>query len=363
MSSGFIKHVFLGSNTPLGFYSFFSYLIDPHKATHLYIIKGGPGTGKSSFMKRIGNYAINQGFNVEYHHCSSDPHSLDGLVIPALGVAFVDGTAPHIVDPKFPGVSETILHFGAYWEEEKLLINKDAIIKTSEKISALFTKTYFYLAAAKCVYDSYVFTESQCIRQQAKQALENQLFKDLFNNLDFSDTKGSSRHLFSTSLSCDGIVDYLHTIIGDTKNVYFLKETLGCNTKQVMERLKNHALLLGLDIECYHSPIDPEKIDDLYIPHLDTIITVSSPIHKPKVFPTHIYDFTDVLDAVALKQVDIELDRDKKLFMDLIDKGVSYLATEKKLHDVLENYYIDAVDFSKIDHLFDQLILTLFKKE
>jgi len=37
------------------------------------------------------------GYDVELFHCSSDPSSLDGVVMPGIGVALMDGTAPHMV--------------------------------------------------------------------------------------------------------------------------------------------------------------------------------------------------------------------------------------------------------------------------
>ncbi len=360
MSNGLIKHVFPGSNTPQGFHSFFPYILPHEEASHLYAIKGGPGTGKSSFMKRIGAYAVSKGFDVEYHHCSSDPASLDGVVIPRLKVAFVDGTSPHIVDPVYPGAIDSILHFGAFWDETALKTHRNDIVTTTSQISSLFTRTYHYLAAAKSVYDSYIFSESQHINRTAQTALENTIFEALFKDYPYVDKAGTCRHLFGTSISCDGIIDYLHTIIADTRNIFFIKETWGCNTKALMERIKTHALRLGFSIECYHSPIDPSKIEDIVIPALDTVVTVSNPLHKPKVFPTNIYDLTAALDVTSLRSIDTELDRDKKLFMDLIDRAVQCLAQEKKLHDTLESYYIGALDFSRIDSLYYELIDELF---
>ena len=37
---------------------------------------------------------LNRGYDVEFHHCSSDASSIDGVVIPALKIALVDGTTP-----------------------------------------------------------------------------------------------------------------------------------------------------------------------------------------------------------------------------------------------------------------------------
>ncbi|MCE5287591.1 MAG: hypothetical protein LLG02_17365 [Pelosinus sp.] len=41
-------------------------------------------------MRKIGQTLVSQGYDAEFHHCSSDNNSLDGVVIPKLGVAFID---------------------------------------------------------------------------------------------------------------------------------------------------------------------------------------------------------------------------------------------------------------------------------
>ena len=64
-------------------------------------IEGRSRNGKSTFEKHIG-VIIGQGYDVEHMHCSSDGRSLDGLVIPKLKVALLDGTAPHVTDPETP---------------------------------------------------------------------------------------------------------------------------------------------------------------------------------------------------------------------------------------------------------------------
>jgi len=107
MAKGRLVKVFPGGNTAYGFHSFYDYIIEPD-ATRIFVIKGGPGVGKSTFMRKIGETLLEQGFDCEYHCCSSDNGSLDGLVIPAIRVALLDGTAPHVVDPKNPGAVDEI---------------------------------------------------------------------------------------------------------------------------------------------------------------------------------------------------------------------------------------------------------------
>lgn len=94
---------FLGANAPAGFYSLYDQLICPEQARAVYILKGGPGCGKSTLMGRVAAALEGAGEQVEYIHCSGDPQSLDGVVFPWLGAAIVDGTAPHGADPKPTG--------------------------------------------------------------------------------------------------------------------------------------------------------------------------------------------------------------------------------------------------------------------
>lgn len=357
---GTIKHAFPGSNTPNGFHSFFNYILPQKEANQLYIIKGGPGTGKSSFMKRIGTYATEQGLDVEFLHCSSDPGSLDAMIIPSLKIAFLDGTAPHVVDPTSPGVTDQILNFGTFWDADKLIPYKDNIIAVSNRIHDGFSKAYYYLAAAKSIYDAYIFTERKAINPTAKLKIEKDIIHQVFKDVKDKEGIGNVRHLFSTAITGEGVLDYIHTLIGTTKNIYFIKESFGCNSKKVMQSICDTATAKGYAIECYHSPMDPDKIEDILIPELDIAITISHPLHKPRIFPTLIFDLTAALDSAMLKSLDFELDKDKRLFMDLIDKACNMIGANKKLHDELESYYINAIDFTAIDNLYDTLIQKFF---
>ena len=83
---------FLGCSSPEGFHSFFGELCPTHSGGYTDIIKGGPGTGKSSLMKRINSALTDAGIETELIYCSSDPASLDGVYAPALNCWIADGS-------------------------------------------------------------------------------------------------------------------------------------------------------------------------------------------------------------------------------------------------------------------------------
>lgn len=89
-----VRKMFPGGNTSQGFYSLHDNIIGSDR-NMLYILKGMPGGGKSSLMKEIAIRFAEEGYMLEYHHCPSDPNSVDGIVITELAIGIVDGTAPH----------------------------------------------------------------------------------------------------------------------------------------------------------------------------------------------------------------------------------------------------------------------------
>ncbi|MGE5507842.1 MAG: hypothetical protein ACM3RP_05080, partial [Chitinophagales bacterium] len=127
-----VRHVFPGGNTSRGFYSFYDHITGP-EIRSIYVIKGGPGVGKSTLMRRIADELSLRGYTIEQHHCSADNNSLDGVVAPELGLALIDGTAPHVVDPKHPGAIDTIVHLGDFWDEAAMRQEREAIVAATRE--------------------------------------------------------------------------------------------------------------------------------------------------------------------------------------------------------------------------------------
>ena len=174
-------NLFPGSNTSKGFYSFYRYILTQDNANRILCLKGGPGTGKSSLMKKVGKYFFAKGYNIEYHHCSSDSNSLDGIVVKELNVAILDGTSPHIVDPITPGAVDEIINLGDALDIDKLTPHKKEIIALNREISKNFKRAYRFLGSAKYIHDdwsniNYESLDSTKISNLI-QNLKNNIFK------------------------------------------------------------------------------------------------------------------------------------------------------------------------------------------
>ena len=139
---------FAASNTAKGFVSYFNENFR-QRADRCYIIKGGPGTGKSRLMREMADAFQLAGGDVEYYYCSSDPTSLDGLYVSCGGysVAVMDGTAPHAEDVSSPGTKDNLIDLGRFWDARILRSRKEEIDGSSRKKKEAYAAAYRALSA------------------------------------------------------------------------------------------------------------------------------------------------------------------------------------------------------------------------
>ena len=141
-----VTRYFLGGNTACGFVSFYDgFCRGPED--FLWVIKGGPGCGKSSFMKTVGHAAEEAGLDAEYVLCSGDPDSVDGVYIPAWHTGYVDGTAPHVIEAVTPGAAGLYLDLGQFYDRVALQKERRAIEDLQRRYKRLYQEAYARLAA------------------------------------------------------------------------------------------------------------------------------------------------------------------------------------------------------------------------
>ena len=138
---------FLGATTPAGFKGYFEPLRH-EPGMQMYLIKSGPGCGKSTLMKRLAQAAEQQGQPIEKIHCASDPDSLDGVVFLQKHAAILDATAPHVVEPDAPGADEIVVSLYHTIDAEKLAAHRDEVKALFARNAALRGRAARYIASA-----------------------------------------------------------------------------------------------------------------------------------------------------------------------------------------------------------------------
>lgn len=358
---GEFRHYFPGGNTSKGFYSFYRYILPQEIARRIICIKGGPGTGKSSLMKRVGQYFNEKGYDIEYHHCSSDNNSLDAIVIKGLNVALLDGTAPHIVDPVNPGAVDEILNLGSCWNENGFKTSRNTIMTINKQVGKTFKRAYRYIGAAKTIHDDWSSYNSEALNNSKLNLFKEDFKDEILSNISVSST-GTDRHLFATAFTPNGIVTYIDSIAANYKRVYVLNGAPGTGKTNVLNYILEESLKRGLYVEAYHDPLIPDRLEHIIIPTLNIAILTSNEINQ-KNFVGNQIQMDDFLNKRILDKSSDEIQVDKEIFYSLLNKGLKIISGAKSLHDELEKCYIPNMDFDKVEGTFNQIITKLLKYE
>ncbi|HEX3011359.1 MAG TPA: PRK06851 family protein [Syntrophomonadaceae bacterium] len=367
---GKTRDMFPGGNTCYGFYSYYDYIC-PSPPEAKIVLKGGPGVGKSTFMKNLGKDFSRQGQDIEYHWCSSDNNSLDGLVIGKNEICILDGTAPHIVDPRYPGAVDKILNLGQFWDESKIKQQRNNVITLTDAISLLFKRSYHRLKEVKLAYEEWqsYYEEATDFKAVSRNVLE--LVDDIFKNS--AATGYGPRHLFAAAITPEGIVNKANSLVDKDYFVFAVKGQPGSGINRLYRHTLEVASLKGVYAEVYHNPFDPEEIDMIIFPHHKTVLVdISDHIadyvqQLPSTRYKRFLDFTQFIDQSKTDKSAKQIYNTQNRVHEGLKDAVKFIETAKKYHDELETIYIPAMDFDAIascrEKLIEELNQIILKRE
>ena len=332
--------LFPGGNTSQGFYSCFSGVMEGK--TRIFMLKGGPGVGKSSMMKRVSRALDDAGIDYELFPCSSDPGSLDAVCVPALGITMMDATAPHHYDPAVPGARDTLVSLGDDLDEARLQRDKARISDLFSGVSERFRRAYCYLGAAAQVRRAVEPAQPDALKaaQMAREIAGRYL----------SDEHGAGRRrdLFGAAYTPLGYVSFLEEL-PRSRSVRLIS-SFGHTASPLLERLLEEAILRGYDAVALRDPLEPETLAHLYVPSAGLLFTTGEAD-----------DGAEQVDAGALYGKGAAVNQnDAETFCALIAQATGELKTAMALHDELESFYIAAMDFSRWQKTLDALLEEIF---
>lgn len=357
--NGMQRHYFPGNNTPEGFFSYYSYILNQEEAKRIYCIKGGPGSGKSTFMRSIGEEFLKQGMNVDFLHCSSDSNSLDGVVIKNKRIAFIDATSPHAVEPVNPGAIDEIINLGELWETKSLSAAKRDIVRLNNETGRCFKRAYNMLAAASSVYRIMETEYDRCINNAEIYRTVAEILDCEFEFSSLSLCCGSRKKFFASAITPEGNVNYIKSLIKDYKRVYLINTAVGLNAGMMFNILSEGAIYRGINVEEFYCPMKPaDKIEHILFPDERIAFITCNEYHdiEPWELDAGEIMLLDLTDMVSCEKIEKDMSRNEEEFRRLLEQGIEYIRAAHRKHDELEAIYIPAMDFEKIDTLRADII-------
>lgn len=339
------KGYYAAANTSGGFLSLFGEIFAPRGLSRLYILKGGPGTGKSTFMYSIGKAAAERGLETEYYYCSADTGSLDGVKIPSLGIAVADGTPPHAIEPRYPGACEKIINLGANFDETALRGNRAEIERLTDECTACYGRGARFLAAAGETELLYMETASQAFDfEKAGKAVRRILSRA-------KPEGGGYTERYISALGTRGGA-HVYNPLEKGESACFISGKYGAG-KLFIGLLCEEAIKRGYTVLRFPDVLLHDRTEAVYIKELATRFSISEEGGKE-------------LNAMRFVKGDVlSENRGKLRFAEkcreaLLQGALAELAKMGRTHDELEKYYISAMNFAGSEAMLESVKKEIF---
>lgn len=328
-----IDFVLLAGNTADGFSNYFNEML---KDKYVYCIKGGSGVGKSTFMKDIIQISTQNNINCLQIPCSSDINSLDMVVLLGKNVAFVDATNPHSVEPSCYGAKEVIINLGDYLDCKILRKYDKELVKLVADKGVCYHNCYNSLKCAKFAEDNI----DKIYAKWVKKDITKQIAENIFDRFIINDA--------GSKLNINGYLEYLtgtgvKSIFGrttDSRDIITIK----CNNKVTSSKVLKYVLdkieAHEINAEKYYSIYNSKNLVAIGV--YNYIITTMDVENFDEV-----YDLNEMYDNVGIKNDLKQILSERKVFDFGVYNACSYFGLAKEIHSAIEEYYIQAMDFTK----------------
>lgn len=339
--SGILPGVFLISqNGKNGFQGHFDQVFAASRFEKLIIIQGGPGTGKSSIMRMLANLGSSFGAKVEEIRCSSDPASLDGVILEKGDklVGMLDGTAPHARLAELPGAKEEIFNLGEHWNTGSLEQEKEVIFDLNRKKKQAYDHAYRLLKACGDCHEATTKLLLPLFLEKKAQRTAKRLLRPVYDT-------GVIQTRFIRAFSMRGEVilpqleQMAHEVFAlsgneDAASLFLTVLADEANEKEVR--------LIKLP-----SPLCEEELDGIYIQSTKTLLIKEHLVQNREKIRKRIH-MTRYIDSEGMHLVRTKLRALVKAEDILLKQALDFLKMAGDHHFALEKIYRTAMDFPRL---------------
>lgn len=344
---------FMGALGPKGFKGYFDWL-DTQEQVPLYLIKAGPGCGKSTLMSRLAQASP---LPVERIHCSSDPDSLDGVIFAQPRAAIIDATAPHVVEPAYPGAVQQVVDLHHTLDADYLTAHRGKIVALFQRCSALQEQAGRSIRAAAALLEDSRRIAAPLVNEEKLLGWAKRLGA---RKLPHTDHAGSESIRLLSAVTPKGRMVFLNTVETLASERIVLHDEQGAAAPLAMALLRQMALERGYAVITCPCPLRDGVIDHLLIPELGLAFLTGNSWHPMELENRQNVHCTRFLEKGALRSQRARLRFDRRAAAELLELASASQRQAKASHDELESYYRTAADFSRLDEIAARLTETFF---
>lgn len=346
---------FAASNSARGFFSYYGDCFDAPEITRLYAVKGGPGTGKSYFLRAVARAAEARGWRAEYIYCSSDPDSLDGLRLFSgeEGIALLDATAPHVYEPMHPGVREELVDLGAFWDADRLRGEREEIARLQESKKQAYGRAYRYLSGVESMTRLRDELVSPFVKRERIAAYAARLAATIPRGSGFSVSPALIH-----SIGMQGRVGF-DTYFAKAERILRIEDCRGVG-QYLLDAFGSLAPSRGWRMRISHDPILPDRPDGIFLSDSGAALVLCP--EEECAYPHRRIGMRRFVETARMHGIREELNRAERTRRAMLSGAEAALSSARALHEALEKLYGEAMDFSAKEAFTKAFCEKLFPK-
>ena len=329
---------FAASNSAGGFCSYYGECFDAPSINRVYAVKGGPGTGKSYFLRAVAEAARKKGWRAEYIYCSSDPDSLDGLRLFSgkEGIALLDATAPHVYEPMHPGVREELVDLGAFWNPVRLAESRERIAALHRQKKEAYGRAYRYLSGVESMTHLRDELVAPFIKRERILSFAARLAAEIPRGRGFS-----CEIALMHSIGMQGRVGF-DTYLAKASRILRIEDCRGAG-QYLLDAFGNLAPTRGWQMRVSHDPILADRPDGFFLPESGVAMVICP--EEECTYPHRRISMRRFVETARMHGVREELNRAERTRRAMLAGAEAALREVRPIHGELERIYGQAMDF------------------
>lgn len=326
-----VRHYFAEGVTNRGYISLLPNMMSEWERT--YVLMGGPGTGKSTMIKMIGLELLDRGYEVDFLRSARDPDSMAGFSIRRSNLAMLDLYEVAPLKWRAPGIVERFVDLTSHCDLRKIEQQRHRILSLEDEAKRLQQEIGVRLAeefGEKVRGKSYTNAEKQArpwLLNIYSSADSNEVSEGPWSKAQIALRKlqrSKVTSFFLHGLDCEGWLNLAPHYLEDYDQIRLDGEETG----EAMDWVLREAEQLGQIIDMVLHPLYPDEIIGIVFPKRNLAVWQGAP---------------DQL-------------KDQGLDRPFSEELKSALVQFQNSRQLLKSIYMEAIDFSRVDQLRDELL-------
>lgn len=309
----------------------------------VYILKGAPGTGKSTFIRFIGGSMAERGYEVEYWVSALDAFNPEGVHIPQLDTAVVNGSGTACLEPRYPNVTEYLVNLGEYLDKDAVQEQALKIIGHIQGQEKGHKEAIAYLQKAGEAYRQIKKGHVSHLNMGRLYELAGEIYGAATIPLD------KEKHYFASAMTAGGYVNYVGEISKGCRERFILTGPAGSGKSTILAEIARLGTEKGHNVEYFHSGLDPESLLMIILPAFRTAVIDAGELRPDPRIGDKVINTEALLCDFDPEKARTVYSAVKRNYEALLGRAQEELEKAREELKALKGLYAGTMDFTSLD--------------